>query len=206
MRVPRDQMRRSFLAARPARPAVGFLLAAAVLPAGCGPDRAPEEGPETRPGSASRHEAPDAAARDSVLAELRAYYRDLSARDWSALRDHFWSGGTITTIWRPVGEERERVVVQTAAEFAEAGPEGPGSREIFEEEMVSHRIDADGSAGVATVWADYRARFGDPGDVTEWEGTDVFTLLRHDGRWRIASLVFVPETGDASAEAAESAR
>lgn len=205
----RTQTRSSFLAGRPAVLAAAFFLASAVLFAGCGSDVASEEGREAEARAASDAPAArdgtggsapeavaDAAARDSVLVELRAYYRDFSARDWKAFREHFWPDATITTIWRPGGEERERVMVQTAGDFADAGPEGPGSREIFEEEMVSHRVDVDGRAGVATVWADYRARFGDPGDVTEWGGTDVFTLLRHDGRWRIASLVFVPEAGD----------
>ena len=161
------------------------------LGTGCGPDSGRDEGSASA--GSSRSAAGEPAPREAVLGELEAYYRDLSARDWAAFREHFWADATITTIWRPPGEERERVTVQTAAEFAEAGPEGPGSREIFEEEMTSHEIDVDGPAGVATVWADYRARFGDPGDVTEWEGTDVFTLLRHERRWRIASLVFVPD-------------
>lgn len=166
-------------------PVAGLVLAAALAPA-CGTDGRGGDG--------------SPAARDSVLAELRAYYRVLSARDWETFPDHFWPDATITTVWGPEGGPGPRVWVQTAAEFAEAGPEGPGSREIFEEEMVSHRAEVDATAGVATVWADYRARFGDPGDVAEWEGTDVFTLLRHDGRWRIASLVFVPDRGDGSGD------
>lgn len=201
------RMRGSFRAPVPIL-MVFLVPAIAALAAACG--GSPDAGGEARAGAAADSavasdatgaDRPDVgsptgqAARDSVLAELRAYYRDFSARDWEAFRDHFWTDATITTIWRPEGEAKERVLVQTAAEFAEAGPQGPGSREIFEEEMTSHRADVDAAAGVATVWADYRARFGDPGEVMEWTGTDVFTLLRHDGRWRIASLVFVPEGG-----------
>lgn len=195
-----DTMRGPFRAGRgrtsrrgTARRAGGWLLAA-LLAAACGTEGAADGEPAVRSGEA----AAPSAVRDSVLTELRSYYGDFSARDWEAFVDHFWPDATITTVWRPPGEERERVTVQTAEAFAEAGPEGPGSREIFEEEMMSHRADVDEEAGVAVVWADYRARFGDPGDVAEWRGTDVFTLLRHGGRWRIASLVFVPEDGEDS--------
>lgn len=177
------------------RQARGLALALSVaLLTACGQEPGGEEGSAATASSRSR--AAVDTAREAVLAELGSYYRDFSARDWEAFVDHFWPDATLTTIWQPEGEPRPRVTVQTAAEFAEAGPEGPGSREIFEEEMTSHRAEVDGAAGVATVWAGYRARFGDPGDVMEWSGTDVFTLLRHDGRWRIASLVFVPEGGE----------
>jgi len=44
-------------------------------------------------------------------------------------------------------------------------------------------------------WARYTARFGDPGSVRTWKGIDAFTLMRHEGRWRIVSLAYtdVPE-------------
>lgn len=123
-----------------------------------------------------------------VLAELRAYYRDMSARDWEAYREHFWPRGTITTVWAAPGEDDASVQVSTIDEFVARAPEGPGSRSIFEETMLSSRITTAGD--LAQAWVRYHARFGDPGDVMEWDGTDVFTLLRHDGRWRIVSLVF----------------
>ncbi|MBW3554544.1 MAG: nuclear transport factor 2 family protein [Gemmatimonadetes bacterium] len=45
---------------------------------------------------------------------------------------------------------------------------------------------------LAQAWARYEARFGDPGDVAEWSGIDAFTLMKHDGRWRIVSLAYAP--------------
>ena len=36
--------------------------------------------------------------RGEVLAELRRYYADFSARDWEAFASHFWKGATITTV------------------------------------------------------------------------------------------------------------
>ncbi len=52
-----------------------------------------------------------------------------------------------------------------------------------------------GNEALAQVWAAYEARFGDPGDIQEWTGIDAFTLLRFDGRWRIASIAFVANDG-----------
>lgn len=129
-----------------------------------------------------------------VLTELRAYYRDFSARDWPAFSDHFWDGATITTVWQPTGEDSLRVWTTTVPEFVAAAPTGPGSREIFEESMLDAHITVSGE--LAQAWVTYEARFGDRGAVQEWRGVDAFTLLRHGGRWRIAALAFAP-TGTA---------
>ncbi len=131
---------------------------------------------------------PGAQARADVLAELRGYYADLSARDWPAFASRFWPGATISTAWQPPGEAAVRAYVQTVQEFIDQAPRGPGSREIFSEELVSAEIRVAGS--LAQAWVRYRARFGDPGDVAEWEGTDAFSLLLVDGRWKIVSLAF----------------
>ena len=130
-----------------------------------------------------------------VLAELRAYYRDLSNRDWVLFASHFWEGATITTIWQPPGAAEREVWHTTVPEFVAAAPQGPGSREIFEESMLDARIRVAGD--LAQAWVRYRARFGDPGSVEEWEGVDAVTLMRHEERWRIASLAFV-STGEGS--------
>jgi hypothetical protein len=124
----------------------------------------------------------------AVMAELEAYYRDLSARDWVAFADHFWPGATITTVWQPPGEDSARVVATSVPAFVAQAPQGPGSREIFEERMLDARVVTVG--GLAHAWVRYHARFGDPGAVSEWEGTDAVTLMRHGGRWRIVSLAF----------------
>lgn len=143
------------------------------------------------PGAAGGQGAPGDSLRNEVLAELERYYADFSARDWDRFSSHFWPGATITTVWQPPGEEEDRVVVTPVPEFVARAPEGPGSREIFEERMLEAEVRVSG--GLAQAWARYRARFGDPGEVSEWDGTDAFTLLKHDGRWKIVSLVFAPE-------------
>ena len=132
-----------------------------------------------------------AADTSLVLAELRGYYRDFSARDWPLFAGHFWPGATIAVVWQPPGEGAPRVTVTSVPDFVTAAPEGPGSREIFEERMVDARIRL--TDGLAQAWVRYRVRFGNPGDVQEWDGVDVFTLLRHEGQWRIVSLAFQSE-------------
>jgi len=135
---------------------------------------------------------PDVEARTrEVLAEVESYYAALSERDWSCFADHFWPGATLTTVWRPPDEPDRRVHVSTVPEFVERAPEGPGSRAVFQERMLGAEVRIQGD--LAQVWARYAARFGDPGDITEWKGVDAFTLVRHDGRWRIAALAYVPE-------------
>jgi hypothetical protein len=131
--------------------------------------------------------APDS-VRDQVIAALEQYYADFSARDWTRFRDHFWPGATLTTIWQAASDSVPSVTVTDIDHFIEMAPQGPGSREIFEERMTGANVRADDS--LAQVWASYDARFGDPGDVREWSGTDAFTLMRHDGRWRIVSLAY----------------
>ena len=132
-----------------------------------------------------------AAAADStaVMQELVAYYRDFSARDWEAFADHFWPGADITTVWRPPDEAAVRVVATSIPDFVRQAPRGPGSRQVFEERMLDARLTT--FRDLAQVWVRYHARFGDPGAVSEWEGVDAVTLMRHDGRWRIVGLAFL---------------
>ena len=133
--------------------------------------------------------APDS-VRDMVMATLEQYYADFSARDWTRFREHFWPGATLTTVWQAAEDSLPRVSVTSVERFIELAPQGPGSREIFEERMTGADVRADGS--IAQVWATYKARFGDPGEISEWSGTDAFTLMRHNGRWRITSLAYAP--------------
>ena len=157
----------------------GWLLLFAVVLLGWG---------ATQPLSSRPAQKDDRAVKEDVLKELRQYYADLSARDWKAFAEHFWPGATITTIWQPDGEKAQRVFVSTIPEFVAQAPKGPGSKPIFEETMTGATVTAKGN--LAQVWAGYEAKFGEPGKVAEWRGTDAFTLMKHEGRWRIVSLVF----------------
>ena len=128
------------------------------------------------------------AAKKEILRELGSYYADFSARDWQKYADHFWPGATLTTIWKPEGEARDRVVVTTVPEFVAQAPKGPGSKPIFEERMTGAEVRVQGP--LAHVWARYKARFGDPGKIADWSGVDAFTLMRLDGRWKIVALAY----------------
>lgn len=128
------------------------------------------------------------AERREVMAEVEDYDSDFSARDWPAFATHFWPGATLTTVWQPPGEPAPRVMAVTVPEFVAKAPEGPGSRPIFEERMTGADVRLSGN--LAQVWASYVARFGDTGAVQTWRGIDAFTLMKHDGRWRIASLAY----------------
>jgi hypothetical protein len=133
----------------------------------------------------------DGTAETEVLRTLESYYTAFSARDWPLFEAHFWPGATLTTIWTPSGEDAERVVTTTVPSFVAQAPEGPDSREVFEERLVSAEITVEG--GLAQAWVRYRARFGDPGDIFEWEGLDAFTLMRHGGQWKITSLAYASD-------------
>lgn len=141
-------------------------------------------------GTKDDESVPPETQRD-IRDQLEAYYRDFSTRDWDAFAAHFWPGADLTTVWQPPGEDRERVVATSIDEFIAQAPQGPGSREIFEEWIIDAQFRVSGN--LAQAWVRFGARFGDPGDVTEWEGTDAITLLRHEGNWKIASLVFASE-------------
>jgi hypothetical protein len=146
---------------------------------------------EPRRGAAAASVLAAAADSAAVVAELVAYYRDFSARDWDAFADHFWPGADLSTVWQPPGDSAARVVITSIPDFVRQAPQGPGSRSIFEERMLDARVVT--FRDLAQAWVRYHARFGDPGGISEWEGMDGFTLLRHQGRWRIVELVFVSE-------------
>lgn len=141
--------------------------------------------------TAERPADPVADAGDAVEAALIRYYETLSARQWEALRSHFWPGAVLGTVWQPPGVQAPEVTLATIDEFIAMAPSGPGSRSIFEERPISFDVRARG--GLAMAWVRYDARFGDVGDLTCWSGTDAFNLLRHDGEWRIVSVAYVAD-------------
>jgi hypothetical protein len=130
----------------------------------------------------------DTGARREVLEVVETYYADFSAREWGRFGAHFWPGATLTTVWQPPGEDAPRVVTTTVPEFVRLAPQGPGSKPIFEERMDSSDVRLVGN--LAHVWAHYTARFGDSTDVATWRGIDAFTLMKHDGHWRIVALAY----------------
>lgn len=149
---------------------------------------------ERRQPASSRTGAPaaaDSAAVAEIRAELERYYADLSARDWPAFASHFWPGAALTTVWQPPGDPGPRVVATTVPEFVRQAPAGPGSQPIFEERMLSLEVRT--ARNLAQAWARYEVRFGRREALRTWRGIDAFTLLRHDGRWKITALAYTDE-------------
>jgi len=126
--------------------------------------------------------------RDEILQEVRNYYSDFNARNWTAFAEHFWPGATLTTTWQPPPETPPRVVVTSLPEFLAQTAQGPDSKPIFSGRMLDAEVHA--FQDLAQAWARYQARFGEAGKVEEWTGLDAFTLMRHQGRWKIVSIAF----------------
>lgn len=116
----------------------------------------------------------------------------MSDRNWEKYRSHFWPGATITTAWKQPGDSVVTVDVTTIDDFIKETPQGPDSQPIFEESMLDSEIRSSGN--IAEAWVNYKAKFGTKENLAEWSGTDVFTFLRHEGEWKIVSLVF--ESGE----------
>ena len=164
---------------------VARTLATAVLVAAC----TIQSRPPTREPAGNASEAVEAARTEAeVRAALLRYYADLTARDWPAVREHFWPAGAYATVWQPPGQPRALVEIVPVDTFIARAPQGPDSKPIFEERLTDVVVRSHGN--LAQAWATYTARFGEPGNVATWEGIDAFTLLRHDGTWRIVSLSY----------------
>jgi hypothetical protein len=167
------------------QPSLARVLAAAVLLAAC----TIQSRPPNREPAGNASEAVEAARTEAeVRAALLRYYADLNARDWPAVRAHFWPAGAYATVWQPPGQPRALVEIVPVDTFIARAPQGPDSKPIFEERLTNVVVRSHGN--LAQAWATYTARFGEPGNVATWEGIDAFTLLRHDGTWRIVSLSY----------------
>jgi hypothetical protein len=112
----------------------------------------------------------------------------MSAREWEKYREFFWPKATLTTVWKAPDDSIQTMHISTIGEFISKTFEGPDSQPIFEEKMHSCQLEVRNN--LAVVWAKYSAKFGTKGDLNEWEGTDLFTLMRHQNQWKIVSLAF----------------
>ncbi len=170
------------------RPATILLLLTA---AGCSStpvvdDPAPVATPPPAADEASAEDTLRARERGLILAEVTAYYHDLTARDWDAFARHFWRGAVVTMIWEPDDDSERRVDFISVPDFIAQMDLGEDSTLIFEQSMGTVEVQFDGS--VAQVWSRHRVRFGEPGNVREWTDVDAFTLMKHVGLWKISSM------------------
>lgn len=106
-------------------------------------------------------------------------------------RSEFSEGGTLLHLRSAYSNIQEKSVHME--EFFQAG-DGPEqllwkADATKQSNHASTRIRGD----LAHAWAGYDARFGELGKIQEWSGIDAFTLMKHEGRWRIVSLAFEAE-------------
>jgi hypothetical protein len=141
------------------------------------------------PPAADSAAAVSAAADAPLVALLEGYYADFGARNWTAFAGHFWPGATIATIRKPLGAPRETVVVTSIDEYVlNAGGAGVDQTPITIK-LTARDVRVDGF--LAQVLARFDANVQTPaqGELHNWHGLDAFTLMKHDGEWRIAALV-----------------
>jgi len=119
---------------------------------------------------------------------LEDYYAAMTSRNWKVYQQFFWPKATITTIWQKPGDNKKDVNITTIEDFVSQTHLGPDSQPIFEENMTDANISVKGN--IATAWVNYEARFGSKENLMEWAGKDLFTLMKHEGKWRIVSLAF----------------
>ncbi len=136
--------------------------------------------------SVSAQDRMNARERGLILAEVTAYYHDLTARDWDAFARHFWRGAVVTMIWEPDGDSERRVDFISVPDFIAQIDLGQDSTLIFEQTVGTVEVHFDDK--VAQVWSRHRVRFGEPGNVREWTDVDAFTLMKHVGLWKISSM------------------
>ncbi|MDX1684289.1 MAG: nuclear transport factor 2 family protein [Saprospiraceae bacterium] len=119
---------------------------------------------------------------------LHHYYSVLSERDWQAFEQCFWKDATLTTVWQTSKDSVPKVFTNSITEFLAQTSQGPDSQPIFEESPTTIEVEVRGN--LARAWVNYKAKFGSEADLLEWKGVDLFSLLRHDGEWRIVSVVY----------------
>jgi hypothetical protein len=111
----------------------------------------------------------------AVLAPVQALFTGMAHRDAAAIRAPLLPGGSLTLM-------RDGKPVQMAFDDFAARVAKPGATRI--EERIRHplvRVDHD----LAVVWAPFN--FLSDGKVDHC-GTDLFSLVRVNGQWRIAAI------------------
>jgi hypothetical protein len=125
-------------------------------------------------------EAAVTAAREAIQSEVRAFYRDLAARDWPTLLSHFWPA-KITARWEPPVESGSWI-----ADREDAPPNAVGSGSAS-----GRRADACAGDGARAPWADVRieGRWARVLVAHCAAKTDELWLLDVNGRWKIVRLI-----------------
>lgn len=142
-----------------------FLLPALVLLASC-------VGPPSKSG-------PDTVTAE-VIAAVELMYDDLSERRWDALEAHFMPDSSLLFAM-PTGPRR--MAPKAFVELVKKNVEG---KDVFEERMTHAWVRTHGN--LAVVWSSFAGREGNGEDVRLWSGVDAFSLVKTEGRWKIAQI------------------
>ena len=119
------------------------------------------------------------------------YYEVMSSRNWSAYQDFFADKAILTTVWHESSDADPQIFTNTISEFVAQTANGPDSKPIFEEKPLT--IEVELKNNLASVWAKYEAKFGSANELVEWEGYDLFSLLKHNDKWYITSITYLSD-------------
>lgn len=173
-----------------ADPGQGDAAASAARPAAATPPAADSAStaPAVEPPVSHAPAEPIVAPQEREVRQLLdAFYRDFAAGDWPRVADHFWPDATLVTIRSPSLGAPPTVVVMRIEDYV--ARQGAGGRAApLKFEMRTQRIETLGSIGSAV--AQYDALDPSGAQSQGWQGADMFSLVLHNGEWRIASLVF----------------
>ncbi len=124
--------------------------------------------------------APDPDA-ESVKAEIRQMYLDLSARDWTKFEAHFADGAVVIFKGH---DGAARILSMT--EFNAHAQKSVDGKPIYEEKCDT--LDARVHHDMAHAWSHFSAKLGTAEKLHQWSGIDAYSLLRIDGKWKIAAI------------------
>ena len=129
--------------------------------------------------------SPEAGEREAVIAAVDGLFAAMLARDGAAVAPLVEPQGMVTSISTNADGSRRIATVSWSDFAARLGPApGPIRERIFDPEV---RIRGD----LAMVWARYDLSVG---DTFSHCGTDLFELVRRDGRWRLLHATYTRET------------
>lgn len=133
------------------------------------------------PAAAQNPPPPD--ERQAVLATVEGLFAAMLARDGAAVTALVEPQGIVTAI--TVAPEGNRIAISPWADFAARLPQAPGP---VRERMFAPEVRINGD--LAMVWSRYDLSIG---DTFSHCGTDLFDLIRRDGRWRLLHATFTRE-------------
>lgn len=131
----------------------------------------------------------DNSETQEVESLILEYYEVMSARNWPAYREFFSEKAILTTVWQDSTEANPQIFSNTISGFLAQTSSGPDSQPIFEEKPV--HIEMEIKNNLAAVWVNYEAKFGSENNLIEWKGYDLFSLIKFEDQWKIASLTYI---------------